>query len=191
MGMLRISPGVAFLATHASRLALPVGVTYFAVLRLGIYFDFVPLSFPAFLAAGALLTLPAIAVKRHWRDFLNRRMAAARGEVLPPAIRDPWPFNFGFLFRMIEAFQTGYVGTHTCRDVLTSVCLIPMIAEVPLAVSRELGQIFSAQTGFGPLVSSSAVHAALLYNHPTSNTSRWNQATLRFVHHSVLCRSCP
>ncbi|KAI0030853.1 cytochrome P450 monooxygenase pc-3 [Vararia minispora EC-137] len=109
--MVEVPPGVAFIATKALKLSIPVVAVHFILTSICVYLDRPVLSFPAFLALVSILALPGVAVTRRVKNFHNNRKAAARGEILPPAVRDPWPFNIGFLVKTIKAFQSGYVGS--------------------------------------------------------------------------------
>lgn len=108
--MLDLSPGVVFVSTKALKLSIPTAALYMLQRRICDRSSVPPLSFSVFLAILSALVLPGIAIGRRWKNFWYSRKAYARGEVLPPAVRDAWPLNVGFLLKMIDAFKAGCLG---------------------------------------------------------------------------------
>ncbi|KAG6874015.1 hypothetical protein C0995_007972 [Termitomyces sp. Mi166 len=104
-----LPPGPVYFANRLPALLVPLFSVYLLNRVLGSRFHTV---LPTWLViVSAIFAIPlGVLVKFSYIDFINRRNAAASDAVLPPRVKDRYPFGLGLLIESINNLKTGYPG---------------------------------------------------------------------------------
>lgn len=111
-----LPPGPLYLANRLPSLLVPLFSVHLLNRVLGSRFH---IYLPTWaVIVSVVLAIPlGITIKFSCIDFINRRNAAALGAVLPPRVKDKYPFGLGLLIDSISNLKTGYPGSlqHSSR----------------------------------------------------------------------------
>ena len=104
-----LPPGPIYLAHRLPSLLVPPFSVYLLNRVLSSYFNISLPSWAVIVSAISAVPLGAI-IRFSCIDYINRKNAAALGAVLPPYVKDKYPFGLGILTETVNNLKTGYPG---------------------------------------------------------------------------------